>query len=172
MIGSTLTRPLAAVFASMLAIAATAALADTTPQPASDTDALGAATASADGASCAPGGLGDGGTYLNKSKASGEIVRAEIAYQCNRTLADGTYVPEGYRVKLFRACDSGTCEMPFVFATAGKNETYSARVEDGGEPMMLRFKENKRGSLVLTAVSNPGNKGERERDRYTLTRQN
>lgn len=127
------------------------------------TDTMGATDA------CAPGPLGEGGTFTARAAgADTTIVRAEIAFQCERMLDDGTYVPGGYRVQLTETCDAGECDLPFVFATELQNDTYSGRYDDSGTPTQVRIRTNRGGALSLTMVSGAGRGSERERERITL----
>jgi hypothetical protein len=158
---------LAAALAVSAALAGAPALAqDTTAAPAATTSTTAAA------ADCTPGGLGEGGTFTARRGAADGIVRAEIAFQCERTLSDGTYVPEGYRVQLYETCDSGECELPFLFVSEGRNDSYAGQYDDNGTPTQLRFRTNRNDGLVITAVTGGGRgqQGERERERYTLRR--
>ncbi len=136
--------------------------------PAAAQDTPTGAAEAAEG-SCSPGALGEGGTFTTRAAASESgIVRAEIAFQCERTLDDGTYVPGGYRVQLIEACETGECDLPFMFATELQDDIYGGRYDDDGMPTQVRIRVNRNGALALTTVTRGGRGEERERERVTL----
>lgn len=72
-------------------------------------------------------------------------------------------------MQLYGTCGNDDCALPFAFAMPGQKGAYMARITEKGTPMMVRLKANARDRIVLTTISKPGSKSERERDQYILS---
>lgn len=160
-----------AALALILAATATPAAAQDDPAPSAAADEA-AAFQPADAAdlACDPGALGVGGSYENPDAADGEITRAQIAWQCEEFLSDGTYVPEGYRLQLHYACGANECPHPFAFATPANNpEAFAATAFEDGRRTRFQIRLDRQDRLVVTVVEAEVGGGEPERRRHVLT---
>ncbi|WP_420391726.1 hypothetical protein [Acuticoccus sp.] len=131
---------------------------------------------------CAPGEFGaeadfrasgaDAAANSVPNAADRTIVRATVRHQCHRVLDDGTFVPEGYAVRLYEGCADETCALALAFATPGRREgTYSLAYETEDGPQTARMRANRRGGLVLVRRGEGENtEGGRKRERLTLQR--
>ncbi|WP_108659138.1 hypothetical protein [Acuticoccus kandeliae] len=120
---------------------------------------------------CDEGSLGEGGLYTNPELQEGALVSVELAFQCGETLADGRYVPTGYRVRITRTCgNANACELPLAFATPAnaRGGLYQAHVVDDTGTHNFRFRINRRGILMVTEITRPEGGGERARQQYSL----
>ncbi len=120
---------------------------------------------------CDEGALGEGGLYTNPQLQEGALMSVELAFQCGGTLADGRYVPTGYRARITRTCgNANACELPLAFATPANARAalYEARVVDDTGVHNFRFRVNRRGILMVTEITRPIEGGERARQQYSL----
>jgi len=121
-------------------------------------------------ADCEPGVLGPGGMYETRSSQPEGVTSAILGYQCEEFLTDGTYVPAGYRVQVFRSCPPQECAFPFLFAEPlpGRDGIYADSYVENGTRRTVRLRTNPRGRLILIVTDLDAETKERERMRYVL----
>lgn len=121
---------------------------------------------------CTPGAFGEGAS-LNVSQGDDKAVTAvHLDFQCGDVLADGTYIPTGYRVELEGECGDAACDYPlaFVFATARPDSYQGGFVRDG-EDVVIRLRKANRGTRLVMISQEPGGRGNGNkptRGRYRL----
>ncbi|XWN32239.1 MAG: hypothetical protein ROR55_03730 [Devosia sp.] len=119
---------------------------------------------------CEPGSLGEGGDFTVGEASEDGIQRVILTWQCGEILADGTFIPEGYRAEFFRGCATDDCALEMRMAQPSRREgTYTATIYDEDAQTRVNVRAGRRDRVVMIVRTNFEDGRERVRSRHTLT---
>ncbi|MEM8853776.1 MAG: hypothetical protein AAGD34_08750 [Pseudomonadota bacterium] len=119
---------------------------------------------------CEPGSLGEGGDFSVGEASEEGIQRVILTWQCGEILADGTFIPEGYRAEFFRGCTTDDCVLDMRMAERARREgTYTATIYDEDAQTRVNLRAGRRDGVVMVVRTSFEDGRDRVRTRHTLT---